>query len=146
MKNKSKYGTIWFIHPYSVSPEYPASTRHYYLGVELAKRGWNICIWQSAFIHPLKRYHPGTLAKLLAKEQREGLQLNWLWGPPYKTNNWRRSLNMFVWPFLILLLSFFQKKPRLIVGSSPHIFGALAGLLVSKIFKIPFIFEVRDLP
>ncbi|OPX81452.1 MAG: 2-deoxystreptamine glucosyltransferase [Pelotomaculum sp. PtaB.Bin013] len=145
MKNKNERETIWFIHPYSVPPEYPASTRHYYLGAELAKRGWKICIWQSAFIHPLKRYHPGTSAKLLVKEQRDGLQLNWLWGPPYKTNNWRRSLNMFVWPFLILLLSFFQKKPRLIVGSSPHIFGALAGLFVSKIFRIPFIFEVRDL-
>ena len=145
MKQKDERGTVWFIHPYSVPPEYPASTRHYHLGSELAKRGWNICLWQSSFIHPLKRYHPGCSRKLLVKEKREHMHLYWLWGPPYQTNNWLRSLNMLLWSLLIILVSLFQKKPCLILGSSPHIFGALAGLLVSKIFRIPFVLEVRDL-
>lgn len=145
MKHKKEHGSVWFIHPYSVPPEYPASTRHYYLGIELAKRGWVVSIWQSAFVHPLKRYHPGCEKKLIKKEQRVRLQLFWLWGPPYQTNNWRRSLNMFLWSFLIIPVSLTQKKPRLIMGSSPHIFGALAGFVVSKIFRIPYVFEVRDL-
>jgi glycosyltransferase involved in cell wall biosynthesis len=145
MEQENCKGTVWFIHPYSVPPEYPASTRHYCLGIELAARGWKVCIWQSAFIHPLKRYYKDCSKSLLFKEEREDINLYWLWGPPYKFNNWRRSLNMLVWSLLIIPVSFFQKKPALIIGSSPHIFGALAGFIVSKIFKIPFIFEVRDL-
>jgi len=145
MKYRDNPKIIWFVHPYSVPPEYPASTRHYYLGTELAGKGWNVCIWQSAFIHPLKRYHSGCGRKLLVKEKREQLHLYWLWGPPYRTNNWRRLLNMLIWSFLFIPVSFFQKKPRLIIGSSPHIFGALAGLIASKIFRAPFILEVRDL-
>lgn len=145
MEQENCKGTVWFIHPYSVPPEYPASTRHYCLGTELAARGWKVCIWQSAFIHPLKRYHKGCSEKILFKEERERINLYWLWGPPYKFNNWRRSLNMLAWSLLIIPVSFFQKKPDMIIGSSPHIFGALAGFIVSKIFRIPFIFEVRDL-
>jgi glycosyltransferase involved in cell wall biosynthesis len=36
-------------------------------------------------------------------------------------------------------------KPDVIIGSSPHLFGALAAERVSRRLKVPFVLEVRDL-
>ena len=48
-----------------------------------------------------------------------------------------------------MLMSFFaalaQKKPDLIVATSPQFFTAVSGYLVSVVRKRPFLFEVRDL-
>jgi glycosyltransferase involved in cell wall biosynthesis len=36
-------------------------------------------------------------------------------------------------------------RPDVILGSSPHLFGALAGWILAKRHRIPFVLEVRDL-
>ena len=71
----------------------------------------------------------------------------------YKTNNWKRYLNIFTFDinlfFNILIkcfIGFFNNtKPNLIIASSPQLPACFITILVSKIFCIPFIFEVRDL-
>lgn len=148
VKNKTK--TIWFIHPYGVTPEYPASTRHYYFGDELVKLGWDVVLWQSSFINPTKAYHNGTKYRQLKIEKlSNGVNLAWLWGSPYFKNNIYRSLNMIVWAVNLIVSGFLwgllKKTPDIILVSSPHIFSAVSGRVLSRVFKKPLVLEVRDL-
>lgn len=38
-----------------------------------------------------------------------------------------------------------QKRPDLVVATSPQLFGAIAGYVISRLRKVPFILEIRDL-
>lgn len=41
--------------------------------------------------------------------------------------------------------SLFVTRPDVVIATSPHIFAAIAGWIVSRIHRRPFVFEVRDL-
>ena len=47
--------------------------------------------------------------------------------------------------YKILTFSLNKFKPDLIIASSPQILVSFCGLIIAKVFKKPFIFEVRDL-
>lgn len=38
-----------------------------------------------------------------------------------------------------------QKRPDLVVATSPQLFGAIGGYVISRLRRIPFILEIRDL-
>lgn len=46
---------------------------------------------------------------------------------------------------VFFLAGLFKKKPDVLVASSPHLFTAFAGWMLSKIKGCPFVLEVRDL-
>lgn len=62
-------------------------------------------------------------------------------------NEWSiiRLLNYVSFMISSFIYGLFTKKPDLIIVTSPPIFAALSVLLLSKIKKIPYILEVRDL-
>ena len=71
---------------------------------------------------------------------------------PYKKNNFLRYLNIILFClntsfYLIFKLSFSKAKNKksIILASSPQLPAAWFCLLISKLYKIPFIFEVRDI-
>ncbi|MBR0741394.1 glycosyltransferase family 4 protein [Bradyrhizobium liaoningense] len=43
------------------------------------------------------------------------------------------------------LASAFVARPDVVIATSPHIFAAIAGWIVSRVHRRPFVFEVRDL-
>lgn len=45
----------------------------------------------------------------------------------------------------ILFSPLVRKKPTVVVASSPQIFTAFAGYIISRIYRVPFVMEVRDL-
>lgn len=146
MRNTGPKKSVWLIHPYGVTPDYPASPRHFYFGKELAQMGWEVTLWQSSFINPIKAYHNGAAYRFIKSERLgKGLNILWLWGSAYKKNNIFRGINMLSWSLNLLIAGFFKKKPGVILVSSPHPFAAFSGLILSKLFRIPFILEVRDL-
>jgi glycosyltransferase involved in cell wall biosynthesis len=53
---------------------------------------------------------------------------------------------MLIFGFLVLLPWYLQplKKPDVVIGSTVHFFAALSGLVLARRFKVPFVFEVRD--
>lgn len=136
---------VWMIHPYGITPEYPASTRTYEFARELANRGYNVTCWFSSFIHPLKQYREGCRGRLMLLEKIDNFMIRWIWTSPYRSNDSRRSLNMVSFFLVMLFKGLLTKSPDVIIGSSPHPFGALAGALLSRIKGSKFILEVRDL-
>lgn len=63
----------------------------------------------------------------------------------YNTNFIGRLIGYFSYTLSSLIAAFFIKKPDLIIVTSPPLFVGLSALILSKIKRIPFIFEVRDL-
>jgi glycosyltransferase involved in cell wall biosynthesis len=57
----------------------------------------------------------------------------------------RRSLNYLSYLVSALAFSLFVPKPDVVIGTSPHLFCAWAGLIFSKLRRTPFVLEVRDI-
>jgi glycosyltransferase involved in cell wall biosynthesis len=52
---------------------------------------------------------------------------------------------MLSFAIIFFFATIFRKKPNVFIASSPHLFLAYVGLIVAKLKRIPFVFEVRDL-
>jgi len=147
-----KCKNIWIFNHYAITPDLPGGTRHFDFAKELTKRGCNVTIFASSFIHGIyenKKLKNGENWKI---ENYEGVNFVWIRTFPYNKNNWRRVLNMrsYSWKAYRLgkkigKISAEIKKPDVIIGSSVHPFAALTGYKLSTYYKVPFIFEVRDL-
>ncbi|HHY71897.1 MAG TPA: glycosyltransferase family 4 protein [Bacillus bacterium] len=136
--------TIWIINQYSITPEYPASTRHYELAKYLAK-DFRVRLFGCNFIHHNKKYrfHSYTISK---EEKMEGFIFQWVGANSYKGNGKLRSLNMLLFSFLLLIIGLCKRdKPDVIIGSSPPLFTAFSSLLIAKLRRTSFVLEVRDL-
>jgi len=63
----------------------------------------------------------------------------------YNSNFLGRLIGYFSYTFSSLLKALFLKKPNVIIVTSPSIFVGISAIILSKIKRVPFIFEVRDL-
>lgn len=137
---------IWFINQYAISPDLPGGTRHYDFGVELAKVGYTVRIF-AADVNLALRMHTRNLGdRLWLEEPVNGVLFEWVRTVTYRRNDWRRALNMFNFSWNVYKAGLRQGgRPEMVVGSSPHLFAALAGYYFSRKFDCRFVFEVRDL-
>lgn len=140
---------IWIFNHYAITPDMPGITRHYDFSKELTKRGYNVSIFASSFhyilLKEMRNYHNGNVIV----ENHNGINFIWLKTKPYLSNNWKRIVNMFSYSYVAyktaLNITHKIEKPDIIIGSTIHPFAALTALKISKKYKVPFIFEVRDL-
>ncbi len=63
----------------------------------------------------------------------------------YNTNFIGRVIGYLSYTFSSLIKALFLKKPDIYIVTSPSIFVGITAIIVSKIKRTPFIFEVRDL-
>ncbi|MBE3576264.1 MAG: glycosyltransferase family 4 protein [Limnochordales bacterium] len=138
---------IWIINHYAVPPNCPGGTRHYSLAKYLVQRGHNVTIVASSFNHTTRRevhLNPGECYKL---DTVGGVRFLWLRTPPYAGNTVARVRNMLSFSHRVYRLVSPQLlgKPDVILGSSPHLFAALAAERLAARYAVPFVFEVRDL-
>jgi glycosyltransferase involved in cell wall biosynthesis len=135
---------IWLANHYAVPPNIAGITRHFELAREWAKEeDAEVTLFLSKFVHPRRTFI--TAEEKAQIEQVDGLKLAWLWSFPHKVNDFRRIINMISFAFVFFFATLFRRKPDVFIASSPHLFLAYAGLLVARIKRIPFVFEVRDL-
>jgi glycosyltransferase involved in cell wall biosynthesis len=138
---------VWIVNQYAVPPTQAGITRHYTLASELIKRGHDVTVIASSFDHVTRRetrLAPGEQARL---ETMGKVPFLWLRTPPYRGNTLARMTNMVT--FARQLIQWVPRldlpAPDVIVGSSPHLFGALAAERLARRFGVPFVLEVRDL-
>lgn len=122
-------------------------TRHIEIGRELARRGWHVMLVASDFhIHQRRYQRRASAADHLAHyESVDGVDVAWLWASPYARNDLRRVGNWLTFAWSALTLDLSAAPPRVVVGSSPHLFAALAAWVVAVRHRVPFVLEVRDL-
>ncbi|MZP29499.1 glycosyltransferase [Heliobacterium undosum] len=148
MSRKSDLPRVWMINPYAVTPEYPASGRHYEFAEELSRNGWHVTVWAMSFIHVIKQFHRPGCERVFSQhsEGADDCRWHWLWTPRYSQNGLSRLLNMLVFSIHFLVRGLFStEKPDIVIGSSPHLPGAMASAMVARVRRARFVFEVRDL-
>jgi len=97
---------------------------------------------------PMGVVYDGYKNRFVQHEIMDGVDVTRVW--TYVTPNTgtlKRMANFIVYMIVAVWVSLFQKRPDVIIGSSPQFFAAWAGLLSSRFRwqRIPFIAEIRDL-
>jgi glycosyltransferase involved in cell wall biosynthesis len=136
---------LWVNH-FAVAPDMGGGTRHVELGRELARLGWEVRIAASDFHLHRRAYlrRRGAGDRQAVAERLDGVEVDWLWASPYTSNDLRRVGNWLT--FARSLVSHrFDAPPDLVIGSTPHLFAALAARRQAKRLGVQFVLEVRDL-
>jgi len=128
----------------------PGGSRHYDLGKELVKKGYDVTIIASSFHyskHTEMKLSKGERWKI---ESVDGVRFVWIKTIGYSGNNWRRIANMLSYTirsyFLgINKLNHLIPKPDIVIGSSVHLFAVLSAYYIARHYHARFIMEVRDL-
>lgn len=137
---------LWIFNHYANEPSGAGGTRHYHLAKNLRSLGWDTVVFAASSELNTSRQRL-KLPKIFKMSDVADVKFLWVYTPKYSGNGLMRCLNILSYCTLSLFKSVFAppSKPQLIIGSSVHPFAALLGLMVSRYFKVPFIFEVRDL-
>jgi glycosyltransferase involved in cell wall biosynthesis len=143
--NRTKGRVLWVNH-FATPPTEGGGTRHFELGRELVRRGWEVTIAASDFNLHRRAYtrRADEADRQAIAERIEGVSFRWLWAAPYRTNDWRRAWNWLSFGREVLRLSTVG-RPDIVIGSSPHLFAALAAERLAARLRVPFVLEVRDL-
>jgi len=138
---------IWIVNHYAIPPQQAGGTRHFVLARELIRRGHQVTVIVSSFDHATRREAHLASGELFKLEVVEGVPFLWLRTPPYAGNSVARIRNMAFFAYRVWRTAseVLPVKPDVIIGSSPHLFAALAAERVAARYRVPFVFEVRDL-
>jgi len=96
--------------------------------------------------HPMGKAYPGYRNKLVHVEHRDGIKVIRLL--TYITANegfFKRTLNYVFYMVMATLAAPFLTRPDVVVSTSPQFFNGLAGYLVSRLRRRPWLLEIRDL-
>jgi glycosyltransferase involved in cell wall biosynthesis len=137
---------VWILNHYAQVPGGSGGTRHFHLAEYLRDFGWNSTIVASSVEH-------GTgFQRLRANESSRseeicGVRFLWIKTPSYLGNGLNRLLNIFSYTFRAIMpaTTGSLNRPDVVVGSSVHPFAAVSAFVLSRRFRVPFVFEVRDL-
>ena len=139
---------VWMLNHYAALPHEPGGVRHYSLARHLRSCGWHAPIITAGTRHPSGQ-------SCLAPDERirhyrvDGVDLFFLKCPEYTGNGLGRMRNMagYAWRAADLGRSRPASLPRpdVVIGSCVHPLAVLSACRLAKRFRIPFLFEIRDL-
>jgi len=102
-------------------------------------------VFASGFDHSTKRYLKVSRDDLYRAEKREGVTFAWLRTLDYRDNDFRRILNMLSYAIQLLRCRNDFSPPDVIIGSSMHPLAPTVAWWMSRKYRVPFLFEIRDL-
>ena len=143
---------IWWLNHHARPPVVPGITRHYSLARELGKLGHSTMVVNSSFDHlgtmlPEGPEFGATLEQPLLREF-DGVDFLSIPTPGYEGNSSLgriRNMHAFYRRSLDILSTGKYGKPDIVIGSVVHTWGAFAGYKLARHFKVPFVYELRDL-
>lgn len=137
---------VWILNHYAQEPGGAGGTRHFHLAEHLQAYGWHATVIAASVEHQSghQRLAPDEKQRC---DHFKGVPFLWVRTPEYQGNGGGRMRNMLAYTWAVLQRGTTAKLPRpdVVIGSSVHPFAAVAGALLARRFKVPFIFEVRDL-
>jgi len=113
---------------------------------EWVRAGHDVTVVTCAPNHPQGRVYDGFSNHLLAREKVEGIDVVRIW--TYVTANegfLKRTLGYVSFMVSAILLLPFFGKADVVITTSPQFFNGLAGFFVSRLKRIPWVLEIRDL-
>lgn len=147
VNRKGNTVNILMINHYAIPPVEAGGTRHYSLAKELITRGHQVKIVAANFSHQTKTNVVNTETKRIFEQRYDEVPFIFVNVPEYKGNSPARLRNMLSFFRQLLYSQYFISidPPDVVIGSSPHPLAAWAAQRLATRWKVPFIFEVRDL-
>lgn len=123
-----------------------ASLRLNALAKGLAKRGHEVEVLAEVPSHPAGVIEPGFRGKPVVRRRVDGYDVThvWVWARPSKGAK-NRIANYASYGAAACLVGAVARRPDVIVASSPPLSVGLAGMLLAKRFRAPWVLDVRDL-
>ncbi len=136
---------VWWLSQYASTPDQQFTTQHD-LAKKLVEKGHRVTFFSAGFSHyKFKeiRLNPGETWRA---DECDGVRFVWLKTSPYRTNDYKRVVNMcsYAWRAYRLARSW-KEKPDVIIGTTFQPLASLAAYAVAVSKRRPFIFEVKDL-
>ncbi len=110
------------------------------------KDGHEVTIITGVPNHPRGQVFEGYENRWLQEETIDGIRVIRTW--MYVTANAgfsKRIVNYLLFALTAVLASFRVRKPDLVIATSPQFFVGVAGAVISKLKRRPFVLEIRDL-
>lgn len=123
----------------------PAS-RTYEHCAEWVRAGHEVTVVTCAPNHPRGVLYPGYRNRWFQSEVLDGIRVIRLW--TYLSPNEgfvRRTLNYLSYMFAVILAIPRLPKADIVISTSPQFFNGLAGYFVSRLKRVPWVLEIRDL-
>jgi glycosyltransferase involved in cell wall biosynthesis len=137
---------VWILNHYAQEPGGAGGTRHFALARNLPAFGWKATIIAASTDHAAGQQRLGQDERLRLQTY-DGVPILWLRARDYAGNGRARVGNMIDYTRAVLASENLSQldPPDVIIGSSVHPLAAWAGRRLAKRYKVPFVFEVRDL-
>ena len=122
------------------------ATRTYEHCRQWVKDGHAVTVVTCAPNHPQGRVYEGYRNWFFHREIQDGIQVVRIW--TYVTANegfLKRTLNYVSYMLSAIVAVLFLPKADVVLSTSPQFFNGLAGYFVSRLRRIPWILEIRDL-
>ncbi len=133
---KSDKVNILYIHQYFKTPKEPGGTRSYWLAQALIRKGYNVTMLTAS----------NTIKNNVKKTVIDDINVIYLkvaYGQEMSIVNRLISFSTFM--FKSTYYSFLQKNIDLVFATSTPLSVGFPALIIKKVKKIPYVFEVRDL-
>lgn len=113
---------------------------------EWVKAGHKVTVITCAPNFPQGKVYEGYKNKLWQKEVMDGIEVVRVWSFITANEGFaRRILDYLSYMVPAIVASIFIRKADLVIGTSPQFFTACAAYIVSRVKRIPFVFELRDI-
>lgn len=132
---------LLIVNQYGLPAGRPGITRHGDLGAALVGMGHEVVVLASRFNY-LTRTEKGHSSDV---ERHDGVVFRWLDTGNYTGNDRRRIGSMLRFTARATWVGSRISSPDVVLASSPHLMAGLAGIVIARRHRVPFVFEVRDL-
>ncbi|MBI1338481.1 MAG: glycosyltransferase [Phycisphaera sp.] len=136
---------LFFTHYFPPESNAPAS-RVYEITKRWVREGWKVTVITCAPNAPAGKLFEGYRNRLCHRETLEGIDVIrvWTYLAPNK-GTVRRILNYVSYMVAASLRGLFVKRPDIVIATSPQFFCGWAGVIVSKLRRLRFVLEIRDI-
>jgi lipopolysaccharide/colanic/teichoic acid biosynthesis glycosyltransferase len=131
---------VLLIHQVFMTPGEAGGTRHFELARHLVQSGHQVTVIASTVSYLTGQQVPGR------RERIDGVEIRRAWAYAGVQRGFlRRVLSFIGFMFTSLVSALRVPDIDLVWGTSPPLFQGLTALLVARLRRVPFVFEVRDL-
>jgi putative colanic acid biosynthesis glycosyltransferase WcaI len=123
------------------------SARVHELSREWVKRGHDVSVLTGFANHPIGQKVQKDKWRITRRERIDGIDVvrSYIWAAPNKAKVKRMLSYASFMASAAIIGAIRIRRPDVIIATSPQLLCALAGYLLSVRFRVPFVFEVRDL-
>lgn len=136
--------SLLIVNQYASSPKVGYGGRWFYLGTELANKGYEVTLVCSSAWH--QKLDHNKKSKLFKVSIEGKLKLIEVWGINNKNSRMVQIINWFVFAILLLLLPIYlSKKPKIIINSVQPLLSWPSCKVLSIFFGAKLVLDVRDI-